>query len=211
VTTSASPRYPDSLSALTLVTNADIVRRNAELTTDFNPIHLDPEFAARTAFKAPIIHGTMALNLLMQAIDQTFGHAACSAAIDVKFTKPVPVGATIRAGGALVDAAAGRDSGLCRDRFGATHRRGRAHNDAALRGGRRMYSSFPSILVDRPASGVLRLTLSKPDRLNALDADGHRELADIWRTVDRDKDALCCSVPMARHFQQAETSRSCRS
>jgi len=53
-----------------------------------------------------------------------------------------------------------------------------------------MYSSFPSILVDRPASGVLRLTLNKPDRLNALDADGHRELADIWRTVDRDKDAL---------------------
>jgi enoyl-CoA hydratase len=52
------------------------------------------------------------------------------------------------------------------------------------------YSAFPSILVDRPAQGVLRLTLNRPDRLNALDADGHRELADIWRIVDRDKETL---------------------
>jgi enoyl-CoA hydratase len=52
------------------------------------------------------------------------------------------------------------------------------------------YSAFPSILVDRPAQGVLRLTLNRPDRLNALDADGHRELADIWRIIDRDKETL---------------------
>jgi|ERR1700733_6096304 len=52
------------------------------------------------------------------------------------------------------------------------------------------YSAFLSILVDRPAQGVLRLTLNRPDRLNALDADGHRELADIWRIVDRDKETL---------------------
>jgi len=52
------------------------------------------------------------------------------------------------------------------------------------------YSAFPSILCDRPADGVLRLTLNRPERLNALDADGHRELADIWRVIDRDKDTL---------------------
>jgi enoyl-CoA hydratase len=50
------------------------------------------------------------------------------------------------------------------------------------------YLSFPSMLIDRPADGVLRLTLNRPERLNALDADGHRELADIWRVVDRDPD-----------------------
>ena len=53
-----------------------------------------------------------------------------------------------------------------------------------------MYSAFSSLLVDRPADGVLRLTLNRPERLNALDAHGHRELADIWRTVDRDRDTL---------------------
>lgn len=50
------------------------------------------------------------------------------------------------------------------------------------------YSSFSTLQVDRPADGVLRLTLNRPERLNALDADGHRELADIWRVVDRDPD-----------------------
>lgn len=52
------------------------------------------------------------------------------------------------------------------------------------------YSAFPSILVDRPAPGVLRLTLNQPETLNALGADAHRELVDIWRVVDRDRDAL---------------------
>jgi enoyl-CoA hydratase len=33
---------------------------------------------------------------------------------------------------------------------------------------------------------VLRLTLNRPERLNALDAAGHRELADVWRDIDAD-------------------------
>jgi enoyl-CoA hydratase len=53
-----------------------------------------------------------------------------------------------------------------------------------------LYAAFPSIEVDRPAPGVLRLTLNRPERLNALDADGHRELADIWRVIERDKETL---------------------
>src|SRR6516225_3125579 len=52
------------------------------------------------------------------------------------------------------------------------------------------YTEFRSIQVDRPKPGVLRLTLDRADRLNALDADGHRELADIWRVIDRDQDTL---------------------
>ncbi len=52
------------------------------------------------------------------------------------------------------------------------------------------YDAFPSIEVDRPAQGVLRLTLNRPERLNSLGAAGHRELADIWRVIDRDKETL---------------------
>ena len=52
------------------------------------------------------------------------------------------------------------------------------------------YSAFPSILCDRPAPGVLRLTLNRPESLNSLGADAHRELADIWRVVDRDRETL---------------------
>jgi enoyl-CoA hydratase len=50
------------------------------------------------------------------------------------------------------------------------------------------YSKYASFDVDRPADGVLRLTFNRPERLNTLDRDGHREIAEIWRDVDRDPD-----------------------
>jgi len=50
------------------------------------------------------------------------------------------------------------------------------------------YSNYSSIRFDYPSKGVLRLTLNKPERLNALDAQGHRELADVWREIDNDPD-----------------------
>jgi enoyl-CoA hydratase len=49
------------------------------------------------------------------------------------------------------------------------------------------YEAFPHLRFDRPADGVLRLTLDGPG-LNAVDADVHRELADVWLAVDRDPD-----------------------
>lgn len=48
------------------------------------------------------------------------------------------------------------------------------------------YAAFRTIEIDRPKPGVLRLTLDRPDRMNALDAEGHRELADIWPIIGRD-------------------------
>ncbi|MEY4373717.1 MAG: enoyl-CoA hydratase, partial [Actinomycetota bacterium] len=46
---------------------------------------------------------------------------------------------------------------------------------------------YPSFRFDRPAEGVLRLTLDAPG-LNAVSPDAHRELAEVWLTVDRDPD-----------------------
>jgi acyl dehydratase len=31
----------------------------AQATGDTNPVHLDPEFAAKTAFKSPVVHGML--------------------------------------------------------------------------------------------------------------------------------------------------------
>ena len=45
----------------------------------------------------------------------------------------------------------------------------------------------PTCAFDRPADGVLRITLDGPG-LNAVDHDVHRELADVWLAVDRDPD-----------------------
>ncbi len=50
------------------------------------------------------------------------------------------------------------------------------------------YDEYQRIAFDRPAEGVLRLTLNRPERLNALDAIGHRELAYVWQDIDKDPD-----------------------
>ncbi len=47
------------------------------------------------------------------------------------------------------------------------------------------YAAFGHLTFDRPADGVLRITLDAPG-LNAVDPDMHRELADVWLAVDRD-------------------------
>ena len=44
---------------------------------------------------------------------------------------------------------------------------------------------YPSLSFDRPAEAVLRVTLDAPG-LNAVSPDAHRELAEVWLTVDRD-------------------------
>lgn len=50
------------------------------------------------------------------------------------------------------------------------------------------YGKFQRLELDRPAPGVLRITMNRPDRLNAADEVMHAELAEIWRDVDRDPD-----------------------
>lgn len=47
------------------------------------------------------------------------------------------------------------------------------------------YAEFTDLHIDRPAVGVLRITLDAPG-LNAVSPAVHRQLADVWLTVDRD-------------------------
>jgi enoyl-CoA hydratase len=49
------------------------------------------------------------------------------------------------------------------------------------------YDAFPGLGFDRPVDGVLRITLDAPG-LNAVSPAVHRELADVWLTIDRDPD-----------------------
>ncbi|MBW8812975.1 MAG: enoyl-CoA hydratase/isomerase family protein [Caulobacterales bacterium] len=53
------------------------------------------------------------------------------------------------------------------------------------------YARYKRLKFDRPADGVLRITMSNPGRLNAADAVMHRELAEIWRDVDADPEVRC--------------------
>ncbi|HYD08970.1 MAG TPA: enoyl-CoA hydratase/isomerase family protein [Acidimicrobiales bacterium] len=48
-------------------------------------------------------------------------------------------------------------------------------------------ADFPGLSFDRPADGVLRITLDGPG-LNSVGLDVHRQLADVWLAIDRDPD-----------------------
>jgi enoyl-CoA hydratase len=50
------------------------------------------------------------------------------------------------------------------------------------------YAGLPDLAIDRPAPGVVRITLDAPG-LNAVSPAVHGQLADVWRVVDRDPHA----------------------
>lgn len=51
----------------------------------------------------------------------------------------------------------------------------------------RYAEAFPTLTFANPADGVLQISLDGPG-LNSVDPQKHRELADIWLTIDRDPD-----------------------
>jgi 3-hydroxybutyryl-CoA dehydratase len=86
------------------VTESDIVNF-AGLSGDFNPIHMDHEFAKKTVFRKPIAHG-----LLIQAMGSGLGMAfpsmrtlAFLAIKEWRFLEPVYIGDTIRVKAKLLE------------------------------------------------------------------------------------------------------------
>ena len=48
------------------------------------------------------------------------------------------------------------------------------------------YSDYRTLKLSRPEPGVLEIAMGEPGRLSVADAQGHRELTEIWREVDAD-------------------------
>ena len=89
--------FPPEIGPLEMVADIEAVRLYAELSADPNPIHVDDAFARTAGFDGPIAHGTLSLGLLLRAAEEVTG--AWPEALDIRFAKPLPVGATVRVGG----------------------------------------------------------------------------------------------------------------
>ncbi|VAW01772.1 Enoyl-CoA hydratase, partial [hydrothermal vent metagenome] len=46
-----------------------------------------------------------------------------------------------------------------------------------------MLEGYQRLRFETPVPGVLEVIISDPDRMNAVDAVGHRELAYVWRDI----------------------------
>lgn len=93
------------LPEFSLLVTADVIKSYAELTEDFNPLHIDPDFAAGTSMGTVIAHGTMSISLIWQSLAAAFGPDALERVdLDIRFVKPVRVGETLTSGGRQGDA-----------------------------------------------------------------------------------------------------------
>lgn len=75
----------------------DMGRKFAGLTGDFNPLHLDGEYAGQTAFKGKIAHGMLVAGFISGVIGNDFpGKGSIYMKQDLSFLRPVRYGDVIR-------------------------------------------------------------------------------------------------------------------
>jgi 3-hydroxybutyryl-CoA dehydratase len=81
----------------------DRILRWAQISGDFNRLHVDPEFARQTRFGGTIAHGPMSLAFLNELMMECFGMgwARGGKLMDVRFVAPIRPGDRIRIGGTV--------------------------------------------------------------------------------------------------------------
>lgn len=88
-----------TLPEFQIAATMDRILLYAGITNDFNPLHVDPDFARQTPMGGPIAHGTMSLNLLMQSVQHLAAGRQDPLEVNVRFIRPVRVDETIVSGG----------------------------------------------------------------------------------------------------------------
>ena len=87
----------DSFSTSRIVTD-EIIRKFADVSGDYNPIHLDDEFAAKTRFGKRIAHGMLSGAFISAVLGNEFKNLKIIyLSQTLKFTAPVFLGDTVTA------------------------------------------------------------------------------------------------------------------
>lgn len=72
--------------------NQEEVIKFADITGDNNPVHLDPEYAANTTYKKPIIHGILGASVLSKILGMYFpGEGTIYLKQEMNFKRPMYV------------------------------------------------------------------------------------------------------------------------
>jgi acyl dehydratase len=86
-----------------LTLTADHVKTFASLTGDYNPLHFDADFAARTKFQGLVVQGGLTTGLLHALVAMDLpGPGSVFLSQNWKFTAPVYIGDTITAEAEIV-------------------------------------------------------------------------------------------------------------
>lgn len=83
------------ISFVKTITDQDI-RKFADVSGDFHPLHLDDEYASRTIFGERVAHGILTVGLISAALARLPG-VVVYLTQSAKFIRPVKIGDTIEA------------------------------------------------------------------------------------------------------------------
>ena len=122
-----------------LTLSADHVNTFAQLTGDYNPLHFDAAFAARTKFGKLVVQGGLATGLLHALVAMDLpGPGTVFLSQNWKFTAPVYIGDTVTAEAEVVSVHATKP--VCQLRINVTRQTG----ETVLEGEAWCYTLAPS-------------------------------------------------------------------
>lgn len=93
----------------------------AEVSGDFNPVHMNEEFAKKTFFGGRIAHGVLAIALL-SAVGAKLPGLVILLSMSNRFLKPVRIGDTITATGEVTEVR--KDKGIVTQKTACTNQNG---------------------------------------------------------------------------------------
>ena len=90
---------------ITKLMTLDMVKAFAEISEDFNPIHLDKKYAATSRYKKQIIHGSMATSLFSGLFGTQLPGLGCVyKSQNIRFKRAIYIGDTVTARVEVLDA-----------------------------------------------------------------------------------------------------------
>ncbi len=112
--TEAGPvKAGDALASVERVVTQDGIGKYAEASGDFNPLHLDSQFAAGTHYGQIVAHGMLVLAYISDMMCRSFGrHWPESGRLKVRFRAPVYPGDEVTTSGEVLKVS--REDGLLR-------------------------------------------------------------------------------------------------
>lgn len=120
----------DTVTRLSRRVTQEQIQAYADAAGDYNPIHIDPDFARSVGLPGTIAHGMLELGILAEAISTWAGGSANLRSLSCRFSKPLQAGATIICTGTVV--AVDSSEGIATLDVGASSDRG----DRVLTNGR---------------------------------------------------------------------------
>ncbi len=102
----------DSAFHTKTVTETDVILF-AGITGDYNPLHVDEEFAKTQLFKKRVVHGAFSVGLISAVLGtKLFGPGILYGSQNVQFKKPVFIGDTLTAVATVKDKYTKKDGAL---------------------------------------------------------------------------------------------------